>query len=1028
MRTLCLILGALCCVIFSFAQPRDYFQQEVHYRIEVALDDQLHQIRGTEQLTYTNHSPDTLTEIFFHLWPNAYQSRETAFAQQQVRHGSSKFYFAEDKDLGGFLDIDFQANGASLAWMFFLGQPDVALVQLDQPLLPGQSATLDIPFLLQIPHSFSRLGHVQESYQMTQWYPKPAVYDADGWHPMPYLDQGEYYSEFGSFDVQITLPANYLVAATGELQEASEKAFLEEQEAKSRAYLESSVSERIPFWQAFRADSIPPSSSTMKTISFQAEKVHDFAWFADKRFRVLSRSIELPSGRVIPGYIFFTFMEEWYWKDALDYLERSTQFYSERVGEYPWPQVTAVQSALSAGGGMEYPMITIIGLSGNAQALDEVITHEVGHNWFYGILGSNERDHPWMDEGLNSYYDHRYTEAYYKIPKGDYYLPKFIVKDSDLPFYNLSYMYFTRSGRELPPDTHSDDFYPGGYYMGAYDKPALAFRHLEGYWGRAKLDAAMQQYYEEWAFRHPGPEDLRESLERFGGEDLGWLFDGYINSTETVDYTIQRVRREGDSLRVFVRNNGRISAPLALGEQQGGQTSRISWHEGFSGSSWLTLPNTGVEALVIDPEGKTPDLYPNNNRRRLSNRLGGIRDYRLQFLTGVDHSTRKQAYWMPLVGWNDYDKWMVGLGIHNYSVIERKVEFAFLPAYSFVSNSLNGLANLQFNVPLRSSGALRRFRLGSTRRQFSSNYNFADDFHLRYARNSFYGVLDFALPEGKSGFRSLSIKADQTQVERPDYPEGVYVGNLTDEAWFLRLGWSEERYQAINPWSWSGTLEYKARSNHRLGYEPYLKMELEGNYAFSYQRFRNLDFRLFASGFIWNDYRSRNLMFPWSIDLTAQGAGDYLYEGYYLGRSDQNGFWNRQRSAGEGGFYSALPPTYRRQSGATNHFLVALNFSADLPRPLPRNFPLRPFVNLAYAGDIRGISSGNDFTDQLWWEAGLSLELLDGRVGIALPLVVSENLRTLFDQNGQSNVFNRLSFTFDLHRLDPLRMREDIGM
>ena len=209
----------------------------------------------------------------------------------------------------------------------------------------------------------------------------------------------------------------------------------------------------------------------MKTIHYKAEQVHDFAWFADKRFKVQKSEVTLASGKKVDTWVMFTKAEEELWKDAINYVDRSTIFYSELVGEYPYPHATAVQSALSAGGGMEYPMITVIGLSGTAQALDEVITHEVGHNWFYGILAFNERYHVWMDEGINSYYDHRYTERYYESA-GLNILPDFFQGSSELTELELGYLVQARKNRDQAPSEHSNDFETINYWLAGYEKPA----------------------------------------------------------------------------------------------------------------------------------------------------------------------------------------------------------------------------------------------------------------------------------------------------------------------------------------------------------------------------------------------------------------------------------------------------------------------------------------------------------------------------------------------------------------------------
>ncbi|MFT5864096.1 MAG: hypothetical protein ACI828_002769, partial [Flavobacteriales bacterium] len=409
-----------------FAQD-NYFQQEVNTRIDVTLDDEKHFLTGNIEIEYINNSPDELHEIYMHLWANAYKNRTTAFAKQKVTQGDAKFYFAKNKDLGRFYKLDFKINGKSTEWNILKGKADIALIKLGTPLKSGERLTITSPLELKIPTSFSRLGHVGQSYQVTQWFPKPAVYDRDGWHPMSYVDMGEFYSEFGSYDVKITLPENYIVGSTGELQNESEKEFLQVKVDETKAFLAKMDDETL---KALKS-TFPASSEKTKTLHYLAQDVHDFAWFADKRFHVQKSAVKLASGKTIDTWAMFSNAESWLWRKGSFYVDRSVKFYSENVGEYPYPHATAVQSALSAGGGMEYPMITVIGLMGDPKSLDGVITHEVGHNWFYGILAFDERDHPWMDEGINSYYDHRYSTQFYEGQRMDF-IPEFFTKGSDI--------------------------------------------------------------------------------------------------------------------------------------------------------------------------------------------------------------------------------------------------------------------------------------------------------------------------------------------------------------------------------------------------------------------------------------------------------------------------------------------------------------------------------------------------------------------------------------------------------------------
>jgi len=205
-----------------------YFQQRMNYKIDVTLNDTDNTLDGFEIINYTNNSPDTLGFIWFHLWPNAYKNDRTAFSEQMLQLGKTDFYFSDNDKRGYINRLDFKVNGITAALADHPLYIDVAKLILPTPLLPGQTIQITTPFHEKIPYNFSRGGHVGQSYCITQWYPKPAVYDNTGWHPMPYLDQGEFYSEFGKYEVQITLPKSYVVAATGELQNEDELNFLNE--------------------------------------------------------------------------------------------------------------------------------------------------------------------------------------------------------------------------------------------------------------------------------------------------------------------------------------------------------------------------------------------------------------------------------------------------------------------------------------------------------------------------------------------------------------------------------------------------------------------------------------------------------------------------------------------------------------------------------------------------------------------------------------------------------------------------------
>ena len=307
----------------------------------------------------SNQSNSTLDSIVIHLWPNAYKNSSTELAKQKYEDGSNQFKYAKDKDLGFIDSLDFNVNGSKVEWNYIDGKIDICVIYLKKPIQKEDSISITTPFRVKIPSGkFSRLGHLGQSYQITQWFPKPAVYDKDGWHPMSYLDQGEFYSEFGDYDVSITVPENYVLMATGDLQNKDELAFLDKK-AKLTAKL---IKEnKLPFRDSFgRKDmSFPESSKEKKTLRFTQKDVHDFAWFTDKRYHVLKGKIELESKNVT-SWALFTNSEAKLWERSIEYINDATKYFSSWVGEYPYNHVTAVDGTISAGGGMEYPNITAV--------------------------------------------------------------------------------------------------------------------------------------------------------------------------------------------------------------------------------------------------------------------------------------------------------------------------------------------------------------------------------------------------------------------------------------------------------------------------------------------------------------------------------------------------------------------------------------------------------------------------------------------------------------------------------------------
>ncbi|MBN4080993.1 M1 family metallopeptidase [Caldithrix abyssi] len=605
------------------AQEKEYFQQYVDYDIEVTLNDTNHTITASEKVLYKNNSPDTLNFIWFHIWPNAYKNDSTAYAKQV---GKNSRFSESDSTQRGFIDsLDFYVNGQKADWEYHPEWIDVVKLHLNSPLKPNDSILIETPFFVKIPEVFSRLGHTGQHYEMTQWYPKPAVYDHKGWHPMPYLNQGEFYSEFGSFDVKITLPKEYRIMATGDLVEGEDEiAWLDSLVAETAAIHEKPEKEFKKWVKAKKKrkgkKEEPDSTEVeMKTLHFHQHHVHDFAWFADKKWLVKKGTLALAdSTREVILWSFYLPKNAEIWENSVEYLHDSGYWYSRYYGDYPYNHITAVDGDLSAGGGMEYPNITIITTRGSKTFLEMVIMHEVGHNWFYGILGSNERDHTWMDEGINQYTNTRYWQDKYADQNGQILIQDFIqnklgigknLKESWTQY--LAYVSNAKSPKAQPLSLPADEYKGKLNYGQNYVKTGVFTRFLQHYLGEEKMDEVMQDYYETWKFRHPYPEDLSAIFEKHTDKDLSWYFHGVFETIDFVDFSIQR---KGN--RFIISNEGDLKTPVEVvfyGNNH--KELKRQWLDGFE---WRTVldASSDVWYAIIDPDEHMPDVDRTNNSTR----------------------------------------------------------------------------------------------------------------------------------------------------------------------------------------------------------------------------------------------------------------------------------------------------------------------------------------------------------------------------------------------------------------------------
>jgi hypothetical protein len=964
-----------------------YFQQEVNSKIEVTLNDKAHTLSAFIDIEYINNSPDELSFIYIHLWPNAYKNNETALAKQLIEQGNLKLYYSEEADRGYIDSLDFKVNGQTAKWNFIPQHIDIGIIYLESPLPPGGKINITTPFFVKIPKGvFSRLGHLDQAYQITQWYPKPAVYDRKGWHQMPYLTQGEFYSEYGTIDVSITLPANYVLGATGDLVDGEKELQWLLRKAETTKNIE-----EFP-----KNNDHPPSAKETKILRYRQSNVHDFAWFADKRWHVLKGEVELPhSKRKVDLWAMFTNNEAELWKKSIEYLHDATYFYSLWNGDYPYNHVTAVDGALTAGAGMEYPNITVIGESGNALNLETVIVHEVGHNWFYGIIGSHERLHPWMDEGINSFNELRYIRN--KHPEAGIQGIKansWIARTFDLYYphhlqYQLMYLISARKKTDQPIELPAHCYTSFNYGAIVYSKTAAVFDYLKAYLGEQLFDSAMHTYYDRWKFKHPYPEDLENVFKEVTKSDLSWFFNDIIKTTGKIDYQIQSLRKSNctdNSNEVCyefkIKNVGDIASPIAISALSNDSVVGNVWIDGFEGSKTISVRLPDAEKIILDAENYIPQINTRNGYARTSGIFKTKNPVKFQLLGSIEHPVKRQVFYTPIVGWNNYNKFMVGAAFYNNILPQKRFEYVIAPMYSFGTSREAGIINLNYNI--YPSGIFQHIRMGMNYEKFAiSNVNF--DQHYQKFEPKLVAQFRKNPRSSKNTFiqfRHINIFEDYT---RPVFTSDRRFSGYeldTDEYLVRELELMHEEKRKINP--------YTFRVYFHQG-QNFLRANFEGNYLFSFNKpNRGLKIRLFAGYFLIDQSVDPRFYFG------MVGNRDFTYDHILLDRNRMNPVFGNQFVLNDGGFKNQVTVP------SSNEWLAAIN----LKLPFPGKIPFAFYADLGFTPHSR--------TLQVYvpWNTGVAMVVVPDIFEIYFPVAMSSDLNQL-------NYMQKVRFILNIHSLNP---------
>ena len=606
-------LFLLSCFTVLTAQP-ERWQQAGDYTMSVDVDAPANRYSGKQTFRYTNNSPDTLNRVFYHLYFNAFQPgsmmdvRSRTIKDPDRRVGDRISKLAPDEI--GYLRVDkLTQDGTPVA---YAEEGTVLEVDLAQPILPGTTTVFEMDFNGQVPLQVRRSGRDNKEgvrLTMTQWFPRMAEYDYQGWHANPYVGR-EFYGIWSDFDVKITIDKEYVVGGTGYLQNPEEIGY---------GYGSSTI------------DGPRSTTGSKITYHFKAPNVIDFAWAADPDYNHIKR--ETADGVMLHAFYQPEEGVTEVWEQLLPIMEEALNFVNKNYGRYPYAQYSFIQGG---DGGMEYPMATMITGKRNLRSLVGVSVHELLHSWYQMILGTNESLYAWMDEGFTSYASSEVMN--HLVREG--LLPGEVAENP----HAGSFGYYSRvveAGLEEPMTTHADAFNTNmAYSMAAYGKGALFLENLRYVIGEADFRRTMLRYFDTWKFKHPNPNDFIRIAEKVSGLELDWFKEYFVNTTNTIDYGIKSVEK-GDGRKetaITLERIGRVPMPSEIlvtyknGDQElfyaplrimrgeraaeAGTTRTVLPDWPWTHPTYTFTVPTKLKKVVkveLDPSGRMSDLNRENN-------------------------------------------------------------------------------------------------------------------------------------------------------------------------------------------------------------------------------------------------------------------------------------------------------------------------------------------------------------------------------------------------------------------------------
>ena len=582
-----------------------YWQQHVDYTMDIDMNVKKYQYKGKQTLLYTNNSPDVLNKVFYHLYFNAFQPGSQMNARLEniadpdgrmvTKEGSetpkSRITPLKENEIGFIKVNSLTQNGKKVS---FETIGTILEVTLNSPIASGESVTFEMDFDAQVPKQIRRSGRNSKegvALSMTQWYPKMAEYDIEGWHTPPYIAR-EFHGVWGNFDVTIHIDKKYTIGGTGKLQNPQEV---------GHGYEDSSKALQLP-------------SGKKLTWHFKGENIHDFAWAADPEY--IHDILTMDNG-IDLHFLYKKDLDENYqklWKDLQPKTAELMTYFSTHIGQYPYKQYSVIQGG---DGGMEYAQCTLITGKRNWGSLFGVTAHELAHTWFQFLLATNESKHPWMDEGFTVYISNKAEQA--------------ILGKQDANPHQGSYkgyQYIVDTGAEEPQTTHADRYHSNrAYGIASYSKGNIFLSQLEYIIGEENVAKTLKKYFNDFSFKHPTPNDIKRTAEKVSGIHLDWYLNEWTQTTHTIDYgvkqindkeiTLQRLGKMPMPIDIEVtytdgsKEDFNIPLEMMRGHKPTQATILKDW--GWAYPTYTFTVSKNIQSVQINKTGFMADINPTND-------------------------------------------------------------------------------------------------------------------------------------------------------------------------------------------------------------------------------------------------------------------------------------------------------------------------------------------------------------------------------------------------------------------------------